>query len=88
MLVDRDDDRLLKRIPLPFVDPISILRRWVALGGMVQRVIYADTAAAAGPHGFLTVELRDGAKPLLDFAAPTSQPTSAPTSAPIAPPGH
>ncbi|MCK4342322.1 MAG: hypothetical protein KAY37_11435 [Phycisphaerae bacterium] len=67
----------VRRVPLPFVDPIQVLRRVVSLGQIVQRVVYTDGVPnAAGPRGVLTLEMRGGEKPLFAFSlSPTaSQP--------------
>jgi len=80
--IERDQSARPCRIPLPFVDPVQILRRIVAVGRIVQRVVYCDDVAdAEGPRGHLAVELRGQEGPLFAFSL---SPTSAPTSAPAA----
>jgi hypothetical protein len=63
------------RVPLPFVDPVHVLRRAVAIGKLAQRILYYDDVPdAAGPRGFLTVELRESGEPLFKFER-AGQPT-------------
>lgn len=58
----------LRRLPLPFVDPIQLLRRLNSIGRIVQRVAYVGAMPSAeGPRGQLTVELRSTATPLYAF---------------------
>jgi len=82
LTVEREGTALPVRIPLPFVDPVRVLQRWVAIGRLVQRVVYCDEVpVAAAARGLLTLELRDTPAPLFDLsptAAPTTQPTTAP----------
>ncbi len=69
LLVEREGRIVNERIPLPFVDPVELLRRAVALGKIGQRVIYFDEVPdAGGPRGSVTVELRTNQAPLFDFA--------------------
>lgn len=73
--IERDRIVLARRIPMPFVDPVEILRRAVAIGQLVQRIVYADRlTGAGGPLGYLTVELRGDEGPLFEFA---TQPVAA-----------
>lgn len=79
LLVERDRVVRVKRIPLPFVDPIEVLRRIVAIGRVVQRVVYLDDVPdAAGFRGYLTLELRADQRPLLDFPETPIRATSQP----------
>jgi hypothetical protein len=84
LLVERDRVVRVKRIALPFVDPIDVLWRLVAVGQVVQRVVYlGDIPDPAGPRGLLTIELRSGAPPLFDFpttAAASPRALSAPAN--------
>lgn len=81
LLIERERVVRVKRVPLPFVDPIELLRRSTAIGRVLQRVVYVDDAPdAEGPRGYLTLELRTDQKPLYEF------PTSAPSTATAAPP--
>ena len=79
--VERDGAWLPRRVPLPFVDPVQMLRRAVAIGQITQRAIYHDDASdQAGPRGFLSVELRDASRgPLFDFKL-TPPPASMPST--------
>ena len=91
LMVERDRDVRVKRIALPFVDPIQILQRVTAVGRLVQRLVYLDDAPdAAGTRGYLTLELRTDQRPSFEFPSPperlpaTTAPattTSAPTPA-------
>ncbi len=75
LLVERDRVVRVKRIALPFVNPIDVLWRLVAVGQVVQRVVYlGDMPDPAGPRGLVTIELRSGAPPLFDFSATASAP--------------
>ena len=68
LLVERGGTTLVRRIPLPFVDPVQVLRRAVAIGKLSQRVLYHDDVpGAAGGRGFLTIELRKPGRPLFSF---------------------
>ncbi len=81
LLVERDHVVREKRVPLPFVDPVQVLRRVISVGKILQRVVYADDAPdPSGPRGFLTLELRADAPPLFPFEMLT--PASAPATAP------
>lgn len=88
LLIERDRVVRVKRVPLPFVDPVEIVRRVAAIGRVVQRVIYVENAPdAAGARGSLTLELRTNPRPQFDFppppvTRPTSSSTPATTSAP------
>jgi hypothetical protein len=44
LLIERGGTLLVKRIPLPYVDPIQMLRRFIALGHVFQRVVYYEDA--------------------------------------------
>jgi hypothetical protein len=88
MLVERDRVVRVKRVALPFVDPVEVLRRVIAIGQVVQRVVYAeDVPDPAGTRGFLTVELRGGRPPLFPFAItpPATAPVSLSATVPAAP---
>jgi hypothetical protein len=78
LLVSRGEDALVVRVPVPFMDPIQMLRRAIAVGRLAQRFVYHDDVPdTTGPRGFLTIELRRSARPLFDFnQSPTSQPVS------------
>jgi hypothetical protein len=65
LYVEREGDLpRLRRVPLPFVDPVQIVRRLVSVGELFQRVVYSDDADS---RGSLTVELRRDPKPLYGF---------------------
>lgn len=82
LLIERDGVMLVRRIPLPFVNPVQSLQRLIAIGRIVQRVVYHDDASeAAGPRGFMTVQLRAGDAPLFPLPPPASAPASRPQSA-------
>lgn len=77
LLIERDGVMLVRRIPLPFVDPLHALRRLIAIGRISQRIVYHDdTSDASGPRGFLTVQLRTGDTPLFPLPQPASAPAS------------
>ncbi len=79
LLIERDGVQLVRRIPLPFVDPVQSLQRLVAIGRIVQRVVYHDDASeAAEPRGFMTVQLRAGDAPLFPLPPPATAPASPP----------
>lgn len=64
------------RVALPFVDPVQVLRRVIAIGKLAQRVVYyEDGSAAEGPRGALTVELRTSQAPLFDLPTAVPIPT-------------
>jgi hypothetical protein len=66
--VKRDERIITRRIPIPFVDPIEVLRRVVAIGQIVQRGVYCDVGSPTeAPFGELTLELRADATPLFEF---------------------
>jgi hypothetical protein len=44
LLIERGGTPLEKRIPLPYIDPIQVLRRFIALGEVFQRVVYYEDA--------------------------------------------
>jgi hypothetical protein len=71
--IKRAGQRIVVRVPLPFVHPIDVLRRLVAIGGITQRVVYHDDAPSKeGPRGFVTIELRDNDRPTFDFSPPAA----------------
>lgn len=75
--VERDRIVSGRRIPLPFVDPVEVLRRIVAVGQVVQRVVYTDDLPdAAGPRGHLTLELRTEPRPLFELRMTPAEPKS------------
>jgi hypothetical protein len=76
--VERDGRVIVKRLPLPFVDPVQLLRRTIAIGKIAQRVVYLDDGPdAAGSRGFLTLETRESGASLYPFTtAPAIQPVS------------
>jgi hypothetical protein len=79
LLIERDGVQLVRRIPLPFVDPVQSLQRLIAIGRIVQRVVYHDDASqAAEPRGFMTVQLRTGDAPLFPLPPPATAPASQP----------
>ncbi len=85
LIVERDRIVRVRRVPLPFVDPVQILRRIVAIGRIVQRAVYHDDAPdVEGPRAALTLELRAGAPPLFPFEI--QPPESPPTDTAPAPP--
>jgi hypothetical protein len=77
--IEREHAARVCRLPLPFVDPVQILRRIVAVGRIVQRVAYCDeSGAVGGPRGHLALELRGTEGPLFAFSlTPTTTPASA-----------
>jgi hypothetical protein len=89
LLIERDRVVRVKRIPLPFVDPVEITRRLAAVGRVVQRVVYVEDASeAAGTRGYLTLELRTDPRPQFDFppapvTLPLRQLTTRTTSRPV-----
>lgn len=80
LLVERDGLVRPCRIPLPFVNPVQILRRIVAIGKIAQRVVYYDDVPdQAGARGFLTIELRKDPRPLFNLdLRPTTRPSVRP----------
>lgn len=78
--VERDGLVRPCRIPLPFVNPVQMLRRIVAIGKIAQRVVYYDDVPdQAGPRGFLTIELRKNRRPLFNLdLRPTTRPALRP----------
>lgn len=75
LIVLRDDVALVRRVPLPFIDPAQLLRRVVSIGKAAQRIVYYDDLAdSAGPRGFLTIELRRPGEVIYSFNEATSQP--------------
>jgi hypothetical protein len=82
LLVERDRVVRVKRIPVPFVDPVEIVRRIVAIGHVVQRIVYIEDAPdSAGARGYLTLELRTDQQPQFEFPPPpVSRPATAAAS--------
>jgi hypothetical protein len=71
LLIERGGVTRKVRLPLPFIDPVRILQRLIAIGKIAQRAVYYDDQSEpAGPRGFLTVELRTSPKPLFEFSKP------------------
>lgn len=88
LYIERDHVVSLQRIPLPFVDPVQMLRRVVAVGQVVQRIVYADGVPdPLGPRGGLTLELRPDDKPLFVFT-PLEAVTPPAVLSETAPPAH
>lgn len=77
LLVEREGNVFVVRVSLPFIDPMQMLQRVVAVGRLAQRVAYCDfRAERALPRGTLTIELRRSPAPLIDFRpSPTSAPS-------------
>ncbi|MCG3125905.1 MAG: hypothetical protein CHACPFDD_00732 [Phycisphaerae bacterium] len=82
--VIRGDRKLRQQVSIPFVDPIQVLRRAVAIGQIAQRVVCVDDGTPqSGSHGLITIELRRGDPPLFAFESPRApQPIGAATSGP------
>src|SRR5262249_20673065 len=80
LLVDRGGVTEVRRIPLPFVDPVQLLRRTAAIGRLVQRVVYRDDISdGIGPRGFVTIEMRTSDVALYPFElSPGVTPVSSP----------
>lgn len=78
LTVARDGSQSVRRVPLPFIDPIILLRRAAAIGRIVQRVVYSeDVSDPAGPRGLLTLESRQSNAPLFPFdLTPSIEPVS------------
>ncbi len=73
LLIERDDGRGARqlRLPVPFINPMEVLQRLIGIGKVAQRAVYHDDQSdAAGPRGFLTVQLRASPKPLFEFSQP------------------
>ncbi len=71
VIVERDRMVRVRRIPLPFLDPVRLLQRLTSIGQLVQRVVYHDDVPnAQGPIGHLTLELRNHPGPLYSFESP------------------
>jgi hypothetical protein len=83
LLIEREGLVRLRRIALPFVDPVEVLRRLTAVGRVLQRVTYLDTVPdEAGTHGYLTLEMRAGDQPLYHVPPVATRPAaSQPTEA-------
>jgi hypothetical protein len=82
LIVERDRVVRVRRVPMPFVDPTQLLRRLIAVGRLVQRVVYHDDLPDRdGPRGHLTLELRQSNVALFPFTySPASQPASQPVA--------
>jgi hypothetical protein len=71
LLIERGGVTQRMFLPLPFIDPMQVLYRMVAIGKIAQRAVYRDDRSdAAGPRGVLTIELRTSAKPLFEYPQP------------------
>ncbi len=80
LLVERERIVRVRRLALPFVDPITVLQRLIAVGQLVDRVAYAELKSGEqGPRGHLLVELGDRVS-TPSVRPATSQPASAPTA--------
>jgi hypothetical protein len=67
---------------LPFVDPVRVLQRFVAVGAVAQRLVYWDDVSdGGGPRGFLTIQLPPPSAMPPPATQPASQPTTMPTTA-------
>ncbi|MFH1747550.1 MAG: PDZ domain-containing protein [Planctomycetota bacterium] len=76
LLVERGGMTFVRRIPLPFIDPVQSLRRLVAVGKLSQRVVYHDDVPGLiGNRGFLTIEMRPGTQPLFPMKITPAPPT-------------
>ncbi len=67
LLIERGGVEQTQRIPLPFLDPIELLRRAIALGRLVERGEFSATPAAALFRGRLMIKLRIRDEPMFDF---------------------
>lgn len=67
LTIERQGVVFTRRLALPFVNPVDLLRKLAALGRVVATVIYHTDVPDVGPRGFLTVQLQ---------AAPSSAPAS------------
>lgn len=76
LTLERQGAVFTRRVALPFVNPVDLLRKLAALGRVVGSAIYHTDVPDVGPRGFLTVQLR---------AAPLVAPESGPASNPVAP---
>jgi len=75
LLIERDGRTWQLRLPVPFINPMEALQRVIGIGKVAQRAVYHDDHSdAAGPRGFLTIELRTSERPLFEFSAPSSAP--------------
>lgn len=70
LLVVRDNVTLIRRIPVPFVDPIQSLRRLTAIGRIAQRFYFHDDLRDRdGARGHLVIDLRVRAEPVASQSA-------------------
>jgi hypothetical protein len=80
LLVERERIVRVRRLALPFVDPVTVLQRLIAIGQLVDRVAYAEhKSGEQGPRGHLLIELGDRVSVPAGHAA-----TTAPATAPAA----
>jgi hypothetical protein len=60
LIVERDEQPITIRVPLPFVNPVRLLEKSVALGQIIGDVVYIEESGSQGyPRGILTVVWRD-----------------------------
>ncbi|MGD8454571.1 MAG: hypothetical protein PVJ57_22380 [Phycisphaerae bacterium] len=79
--LERDGTTIRRRLPLPFVDPVQMLRRAIAVGRIAQRFVYHDQADdMGGARGVLTVEPREPRTPALFPLSLSPQTTSQPAA--------
>jgi len=74
LLISRDGRRQRVRVPLPFVNPLDFLRRAVAIGELVDKLVYTDEVDDRGARGFLTIEPRRSPAPSPPMVAPIGEP--------------
>ncbi len=75
LLIERGGNTLIKRIPLPFVDPPQLLRRAVVIGHIAQTILYHDDVPdEAGMRGYLTIELRQSPRQRFPFRLSPAEP--------------
>lgn len=66
--VERDGKVVPVSIRVPFVNPLDVLRRAVAIGRIAQRAVYHESSEGErGSVGHLTVELRSSQSPLFEI---------------------
>lgn len=68
LTVERGGKVIPVTIHVPFVNPLDVLKRAIAIGRIAQRAVYHESAEGAnGSVGHLTVELRTSQSPLFEF---------------------
>jgi len=83
LLVERGGTTIVVRVPLPFVDPVALLRRAVAFGRIAQRLTYQEsTGEPQGPRGELTIELRASGQVVFDVQPQSAASAPATQTAP------